>query len=121
MITLGRMLQTVLIDTHDVPSEILVCVHDKPRDKTEICPRSSENQARCPNLFVAMELPKIIQSKVVRLSAAIESWKASFFVCNICTHAGWRESVAIWMCTLAAAFQAEAKEFELLLLFATVQ
>ena len=64
---------------------------------------------------------KIIQSKVVRRPAAIESWKASFFVRDICTHAGWRESVAIWMCKLAAAIQAEAKEFELLLLFATVQ
>ena len=77
------MLQTVLIDTHDVPSEILVCVHDKPHAKTEICPRSSNNQARCPNLFVFMELKKIIQSKVVQLPAAIESWKASFFVRNI--------------------------------------
>ena len=58
------------------------------RAKTEICPRSSKNQARFPNLFVAMELSKIIKSKVVRLPAAIESWKASFFVHNICTHAG---------------------------------
>ena len=40
---------------------------------------------------------------------------------NICTHAGCRESVAIWMCKLPAAIQAEAKEFELLILFATVQ
>ena len=64
---------------------------------------------------------KIIQSKVVRLPAAIESWKASFFVRNICTHAGCRESVVIWMCKLPAAIQAEAKEFDLLLLFATVQ
>ena len=40
---------------------------------------------------------------------------------NICTHAGWRKSVAIWMCKLTAAVQAEAKKFELLLLFATVQ
>ena len=86
-----------------------------------ICPRSSKNQARCPNLFVAMELSKISKSKVVRLPAAIESWKASFFVRNICTHAGWRESVAIWICKLPAAIQAEAKEFESLLLFATVQ
>ena len=91
------------------------------RAKTEICPRSSKNQARRPNLCVAMELSKIIMSKVVRLPAAIESWKASFFVRNICTHAGWCESVAIWMCKLPAAIQAEAKEFELLLLFATVQ
>ena len=30
-------------------------------------------------LFNAMELSKIIKSKVVRLPAAIESWKASFF------------------------------------------
>ena len=67
------MLQTVLIATHDVPSEILVCVHDKPRAKTEICPRSSKTPARCPNLFVAMELSKIIKSKVVRLPASIES------------------------------------------------
>ena len=58
---------------------------------------------------------------MVRLPAAIESWKASFFVPNICTHAGWRESVAIWMCKLPAGIQAEAKEFELLLLFAIVQ
>ena len=56
MITLSPMQETVLIDTHDVPSEILVCVHDKLHDKTEICPRSSEYQARCPNLYVAMEL-----------------------------------------------------------------
>ena len=56
-----------------------------------------------------------------RLAAAIESWKASFFVRSICTHGGWRESVAIWMCKLPAAIQAEVKEFELLLLFATVQ
>ena len=63
-----------------------------------------------------------MKSKVVRLPAAIESWKASFFVRNICTHAGWCESVAIiWMCKLPAAFQAEVKEFELLSLFATVQ
>ena len=41
--------------------------------KTEICPGSSKNQARCPNLFVAMELSKIIKSKVVRLPASIES------------------------------------------------
>ena len=68
-----------------------------------------------------MEFLKIIKSKVVRLPGAIESWKASFFVRNICTHAGWCESVAIWMCKLPAAFRAEAKEFELLLLFATVQ
>ena len=40
---------------------------------------------------------------------------------NICTHASWRKSVAIWMCKFPAAIQAEAKEFELLLLFATVQ
>ena len=40
---------------------------------------------------------------------------------NICTHAGWRKSVAIWICELPAAIQAEAKEFELLLLFASVQ
>ena len=40
---------------------------------------------------------------------------------NICTHDGWLKSVAIWMCKLPAAIQAEAKEFELLLLFATVQ
>ena len=40
---------------------------------------------------------------------------------NICTHAGWLESVVIWMCKLPAAIQAEAKEFELLILFATVQ
>ena len=39
---------------------------------------------------------------------------------NICTHAGWRESVVIWMCKLPAAIQAKAKEFELLLLFASV-
>ena len=58
---------------------------------------------------------------MVRLPAAIESRKGSFFVRNICTHAGWRESVAIWMCKLPAAIQAKAKEFELLLLFATVQ
>ena len=45
------MLQTVLIDIHDVPSEVLVCVHDKLPAKTEICPRSRKNQARCPNLF----------------------------------------------------------------------
>ena len=64
---------------------------------------------------------KIIQSNVVRLPAAIESWKASFFVRNICTHAGWRERVAIWMYKLAAAIQAEAKEFDSLLLFAGVQ
>ena len=51
---------------------------------------------------------------MVRLPAAIESWKASFFVRNVCTHAGSRESVAIWMCKLPAAIQAEAKEFELL-------
>ena len=89
--------------------------------KTEICSRSSKSQARCPNLFVAMELSKIIKSKVVQLRAAIESWKASFFVRNICTHAGWRKSVAIWMCKLPAAIQAQAKEFELLLLFATIQ
>ena len=63
----------------------------------------------------------MIQSKVVRLPAAIESWKASFFVRNICTNAGWRESVAIWMCKFPVAIQAEAKEFELLLLFTTVQ
>ena len=64
----------------------------------------------------------IIKSKVVRLPAAIESWKASFFVRKICTHVGWRKSVAIWMCKLSAAISAaEAKEFELLLLFATVQ
>ena len=93
----------------------------KNRAKTEICPRSSKNRARRPNLFVAMELSKIIKSKVVRLSAAIESWKASFFVPHICTHAGWRKSVAIQMCKLPAAIQAEAKEFELLLLFVTVQ
>ena len=49
------------------------------RAKTEICPRSSKNQARCPNLFVAMELSKIIKSKVVRLPAAIEL--ASQFLC----------------------------------------
>ena len=82
---------------------------------------SSKNQARCPNLFVAMELLKVIKSRVVRLPAAIESWKASFFVCNICTHAGWRESVAIWMCKLPAGIQGEANKFELLLLFSTVQ
>ena len=64
---------------------------------------------------------EIIKVKVVRLPAAIESWKASFFVRNICKHAGCRKSVAIWMCTLAAAIRAEAKEFELLLLFATLQ
>ena len=65
---------------------------------------------------------RIIKSKVVRLPAAIESWKASFFVRKICTHVGWRKSVAIWMCKLSAAISAaEAKEFELLLLFATVQ
>ena len=63
----------------------------------------------------------MIKSKVVRLPAAIESWKASFLVRNICTHAGWRESVVIWMCKLSAGIQAEAEEFELLLLFATVQ
>ena len=90
------------------------------RAKTEICPRSSKNQARRPNLCVAMELSKIIMSKVVRLPAAIESWKASFFVRTICTHAGWCESVAIYMCKFPAAVQAEAKEFELLLLFAIV-
>ena len=84
--------------------------------ETEICPRSSKNQAPCPNHFVAMELSKIIQSKVERLPAAIESWKASFFVRNICTDAGWLESVAIWMCKLPAAIQAEAEEFELLLI-----
>ena len=89
--------------------------------QTEICPRSSKNEAPCPNHFVAMELSKIIQSKVVRLPAAIESWKASFFVRNICTDAGWRESVATWMCKFPAAIQAETKEFEFLLLFATVQ
>ena len=88
---------------------------------TEICPRSSKNLARFPNLFVAIELSKIIQSKVVQLPAAIESWKASFFVPHICTNAGWCKSVAIWMCKLPAAIQAEAKEFELLLLFATVE
>ena len=87
----------------------------------EICSRSSKNQARCPNLFVAMELSKIIKSKVVQLPAAIESWKASFFVRNICIHAGWHKSIAIWMCKLSAAIQAQAKEFELLLLFASVQ
>ena len=64
---------------------------------------------------------KIIKSKVVWCPAAIESWKASFFVRDICTHAGWRKSVAILMCKFPAAIQAEAKEFELLLLFATVQ
>ena len=63
---------------------------------------------------------KIIQSRVVRLAAAIESWKASFFMRNICTDVGWRESVAILMCKLPAAFQAEAYDFELLLLFASV-
>ena len=62
-----------------------------------------------------------MKSKVIWLAAAIESWKASFFVRNICTDAAWRKSVAIWMCKLPAAIQAEAKEFELLLLFATVQ
>ena len=51
---------------------------------------------------------------MVRLPAAIDSWKASFFVRNMCTHAGWRESVAIWMYKLAAGIQAKAKEFELL-------
>ena len=71
--------------------------------------------------FGAMELLKIIKSKVVRFPAAIESWKASFFVRNICTHAGWRKSVAIWICKLPAAIQAEAKGFELLLLLLTVQ
>ena len=91
------------------------------RAETEICPRSSKSQARCPNLLVASELYKIIKSKVVRRPGAIKSWKASFFVRNICTHAGWRESVAIWMCKLPAALQPEAKEFELLLLFASVQ
>ena len=40
---------------------------------------------------------------------------------SICTYAGWREIVAILMCKLPAAIQAEAKEFELQLLFATVQ
>ena len=68
-----------------------------------------------------MELYQIMKSKVVRLPAAIESWKASFFVRNICTHAGWRGSEAIWMCKLPVGIKAEAKEFELLLLFATVQ
>ena len=63
----------------------------------------------------------MIKSKIVRLPAAIESWKASFFVRNICTHAGWRESVAIWMCKLPGGFRAEAKEFDFLLLFASVQ
>ena len=91
------------------------------RAKTEICLTSSKSQARCPNLFVAMELYKIIKSKVVRLPGAIKSWKASFFVRNICTHAGWRESVVIWMWKVPAALRPEAKEFELLLLFASVQ
>ena len=31
------------------------CVRGKLR-KTEICPRSSKNQAQCQNLFVAMEI-----------------------------------------------------------------
>ena len=91
------------------------------RAKTEICPRNSKNQVRCPNLFVAIEFKKLIKLKALRLPAAIESWKASFFVRNICTHAGWRESVAIWMCKLPGGFRAEGKEFELLLLFATVR
>ena len=92
------------------------------RVKTEICPRSSTNQARCPNLFCWDGIIKnnLVESGV-RFPAAIESGKASFFVRNICTHAGWRESVAKWICKLPAAIQAEAKEFELLLLFATVQ
>ena len=74
-----------------------------------------------PIFLLRCNCNKIIQSNVVRLPAAIESWKASFFVRNICTHAGWRESVAICMCKLAAAIQAEGKEFELLLLFASFQ
>ena len=45
------------------------------RAQTEICPRISKNQARCPKLFVAMELSKIIKTKVVQLRAAIESGK----------------------------------------------
>ena len=106
------MLQTVLIDTHDIPCEILVCVHDKPRAETEICPGRCKIWLKVQIFLLRWNCKKIIQSKVVWLPAAIESWKASFFVRNICTHAGWREGVAIWMCKLPAPIQAEAKEFE---------
>ena len=84
----------------------------------------SEKQQKSGSMsksFCCDGIVKIIKSKVVRLPAAIESWKASFLLPNICTHGCWRESGAMWMCKLPAAIQAESKEFELLLLFATVQ